>query len=179
MTTSYLQSSIMCLLASATFGLFSPSQARAEKHIFSGQTGLALNFPSAYLSVGYAQTVNNDRVLGKIEWNPWITFQDLNGLWNTGVLNIGLGWEKQYFQSRCRSALFIGTSTLLFDTALDPTGSTGFFLEFSLVSLRFPINKDLTLRVDTADIHIGAPVLSGIPLIVMQYRHGIALEWTL
>ena len=157
--------------------LLGTSSAIAGEHIFSGQTGFSLNTPSTYLSASYSKEFTDGNLLGKIEWNPWITLQDLNGLWNTGVLNIGVGWEKQYFDSRCRSAILVGSTTLLFDTALDSAGSTGFFLELSPVSLRFPIDETLTVRVDPGDIQIGAPVLSGIPLITMQYRHGVALEW--
>ena len=160
------------------FIFFPPLFAQASEHSLSGNTGLSFNSPSAYLSLGYSKKMSEGNFLSKIEWNPWISLQDLNGLWNTGVLNIGMGWEKQYFDSRCRSAVILGSTTLLFDTALDPVGSTGVFIELSPVSLRFPIDKFLTLRVDPADIQISAPVLSGIPLITMQYRHGIALEWS-
>ena len=153
------------------------SPASASEHIFSGQTGLSLNTPSTYLSMGYSKELTDGNLLATIEWNPWITLQDLNGMWNTGVLNIGVGWEKRYFDARCRSAVLIGSTTLLFDTALDSAGSTGFFLELSPVSLRFPLDEALTLRVDPGNIQIASPVLSGIPLITMQYRHGVALEW--
>lgn len=153
------------------------SSAKASEHIFSAQTGLSLNTPSTYLSMGYSKEFTDGNLLTVIEWNPWISLQDLNGMWNTGVLNIGVGWEKQYFDARCRSAVLIGSTTLLFDTALDPAGSTGIFLELSPVSLRFPIDEAFTLRVDPGNIQIAAPVLSGIPLITMQYRHGVALEW--
>ena len=172
----YLHLFSVCSMLCTVFLIHTPS-AKAGEHRFSGQTGFSLNVPSTYLSMGYRKDFADGGLLAKVEWNPWITLQDLNGLWNAGVLNIGVGWEKQYFDSRCRSAIFIGSTTLLFDTALDPVGSTGVFLEVSPVSLRFPIDKALTLRVDPGNIQISAPVLSGIPLITMQYRHGVALEW--
>ena len=173
----HYQTPIFCFMVFLGSMLIFPFAARAEQSDFSGQMGFSLNTPSTYLSVGYRKKLSKGSILGKIEWNPWITLQDLNGLWNTGVLNVGLGWERQYFDDRCRSAFFVGSTTLLFDTALDSTGSTGVFFEFSPVSLRFPIDRTLTIRIDPGDIHISAPVLSGIPLITLQYRHGIALEW--
>ena len=118
-------------------------------------------------------------ILGKVDLNPWFNSQDLKGSLKPGVLNVGVGGEYRYFNERCRSAVFVGPSILLFDTALDTKGTTGFFLDIITVSLRWPLGDAITMRFDPATVHLVVPVLSGIPLISLQYRHTVAVEWSL
>ena len=113
----------------------------------------------------------------KADWNPWFSPQAVQDALKPGILNLGIGVEHLYFNDRCRFTASLGSSTLLFDTALDEAWTTGFFIELSPVSLRWPLTEELTLQVEPTSISLAMPVLSGIPLVSFQYRHGISLEW--
>lgn len=115
--------------------------------------------------------------LAKIEWNPWLNTQ--TGDVERGVLDIGVGGEYTYFEGRARTAVFLGPSVLAFRTQLDERpGIHGFFLDVLPVTLRWSIRDRLLLRVDPISFHIVAPVLAGIPLVIIEYRHGVSVEWT-
>lgn len=156
-----------------------PAVASAEPQLVgAAETGFSLAQPS--LVVGVEGGVRFDRwtFLLEVDWNPFIT---LGGptLFVGGVLNIGVGVEHLYAGGLLRSAFFVGTSTLLYDTALDSPGTTGLFIDLVPLSVRLPIVANhLTLRVDPVSVHLIAPVLSGIPLIRYEYRHVISLELT-
>ena len=117
-------------------------------------------------------------VLGKVDWNPWITTQEQDVL-EAGALNVGAGVEFLYFNQRCRTALFFGPSILLFETALDQPGTTGVFLDVIAAELRWPITERLTIRFSPITFHLVMPVLDGIPLALLEYRHTVGLEVSL
>ena len=62
--------------------------------------------------MGYSKELTNGNLLNAMNGIRGL-LQDLNGLWNAGVLNVGVGWEKQYFDSRCRSAIMAGSTTVV------------------------------------------------------------------
>ena len=157
-----------------------PSPVQAADYHLGLQTGFSLNAPSANLSLEGGMNLDESfAVLGKVDWNPWFDAQDLKTSFKRGVLNLGIGFEYRYFNDRCRTAVYTGPSILLFDTALDEQGSTGFFFELQPISIRWPLSKSFTIRLDPATVHLIVPVLTGIPLISFQYRHSVAIEWSL
>ena len=141
------------------------------------QSGLSLNSTSANFGLEAGIRQPSYGLLFKFDWNPWFSPQAVNDAFKPGVLNLGLGIEHLYFDNRCRLTISAGTSTLLFDTALDDAWTTGFFIETSPVSLRWELNEDFTFQIDPISISLAMPVLSGIPLVSFQYRHGVSLEW--
>jgi len=155
------------------------SSAWASSYFVSGQAGASINSVSFNLGIEGGLRLEEYGILGKVDLNPWFNSQDLKGSLKPGVLNVGVGGEYRYFNERCRSAVFVGPSILLFDTALDTKGTTGFFLDIITVSLRWPLGDVVTMRFDPATVHLVVPVLSGIPLISLQYRHTVAVEWSL
>ena len=154
--------------------------AQASKYQLGLQTGLSLNSASANLSLEGGMKIDDAfSVLGKFDWNPWFNSQDFNNSFKAGVLNVGIGAEYRFFNDRCRTAVYAGPSILLFNTALDEQGSTGFFFEVQPISIRWPLTDDFAIRLDPASVHLVVPVLTGIPLISFQYRHSVAVEWNL
>ncbi len=117
-------------------------------------------------------------VVAKVDWNPWITTQEQDVL-ESGALNLGAGVEFLYFDGRCRSALLFGPSILLFETALDTPGTTGVFLDIIAVEIRWPLSERFTVRFSPISFHLVMPVLGGIPLALLQYRHTVGLEVSL
>ena len=154
-----------------------PSSSLASSLFINTQTGLSFNSVSANLGVEAGIRKPSYGLFFKADWNPWFSPQAVQDALKPGIMNLGIGVEHLYFNDRCRFTASVGSSTLLFDTALDEAWTTGFFIEVSPVSLRWPLTEELTLQVEPTSISLAMPVLSGIPLISFQYRHGISLEW--
>ena len=153
--------------------------AHASSSFFmTSQSGVSLNSASMNLGVEAGIRKPSYGIFAKADWNPWFATQDIQDSLKPGVLNLGVGIEHLYFNERCRFTFTAGTSTLLFDTALDEAATTGFFMEVVPVSLRWPLNDELTLQIEPTSISLVVPVLTGIPLISFQYRHSVSLEWT-
>jgi hypothetical protein len=144
----------------------------------TSQSGVSLNSTSMNLGLEAGIRKPSYGIFAKADWNPWFATQDIQDSLKPGVLNLGIGIEHLYFSERCRFTFTAGTSTLLFDTALDEAATTGFFIEVVPVSLRWPLNDELTFQIEPTSITLAVPVLSGIPLISFQYRHSVSLEWT-
>ena len=96
-----------------------------------------------------------------------------------GALSLAVGGEYRFLSGRVRSALALGVSRLLFETALDEPGSMGLFAELSPLGLRWPVARNVVVRLDPVSMAVVAPALSGIPLILLEYRHTAAIEWRL
>ncbi|WNG57573.1 hypothetical protein F0U59_24530 [Archangium gephyra] len=94
-----------------------------------------------------------------------------------GALNLGIGSELRFANGLVRSSLTLGPSLLLFDTQLDKAGHLGVFLDARPLGLRWRLSPHFTLGVDPLSFAIVAPVLSGIPLVRVQYRTTLLMEF--
>ena len=112
------------------------------------------------------------------EHNLW-TETELEADVRQGVLNIGIGAERLFFRRRMRAALTLGPSILLYETALDDPGTTGLFVDVRPTGIRWELGKSLTLMLDPLTFTVVAPALGGIPLVNIQYRTALALEYGL
>ena len=108
-------------------------------------------------------------VFGQIELNGWNVMEN-ESLTYQSALNIGLGGEVYYIDNRLRTALSGGLAVKLTNNELKESGEMGFFIDIRPTGLRFFINDLLTLAVDPIAFNLEVPVLSGIPLIVVEYR---------
>lgn len=112
----------------------------------------------------------------QVEQNAWRGVEAARGF-DAGTFNAALGGELQFAEGRCRTALALGTSTLLFRTALDAPGTTGLFVDVRPVGLRWSLPRGFTLQFDPLTAAIVAPVLGGIPLLQLEYRTLLSVEW--
>ncbi len=112
----------------------------------------------------------------QVEHNIWRTTEYRREL-VPGALNIALGGELNYGGGLVRTSLALGPSFLLYDTMLDDAGEVGIFLEIRPVGLRWRVGDHLTIGLDPLTFDVVAPVLSGIPLVYVQYRTVLTLEW--
>lgn len=110
----------------------------------------------------------------KVEQSVWVPTQ--NWVSFPGVLNAGLGVEHRFAGGLIRSSLAVGTSTLLFDTGLDPAGSTGMFLDLRPLGLRWSPAPHVVIGLDPLSLVISAPVLTGLPLVRIQHRTTLSTE---
>ena len=103
--------------------------AHASSSFFmTSQSGVSLNSASMNLGVEAGIRKPSYGIFAKADWNPWFATQDIQDSLKPGVLNLGIGVEQLYFNERCRFTFTAGTSTLLFDTALDEAATTGFLV---------------------------------------------------
>lgn len=110
----------------------------------------------------------------QVEQNIWIPTQSLTPF--PGVLNAGVGVEHRFAGGLMRSAVAVGTSTLLFDTALDSVGDTGLYLDVRPLGLRWSPTGFLTIGLDPLSLVVAAPVMTGLPLVRIQYRTSLSTE---
>lgn len=110
------------------------------------------------------------------EQNLWGTSENQRKL-SPGVFNLGLGGEVLIFNGRVRVSGTGGISVLLFDTLLDQAGTVGMFAEVRPGGLRWPLARGTWLEFDPLTLAVAAPVLGGIPLIQLEYRTMLALEF--
>jgi hypothetical protein len=114
----------------------------------------------------------------QIGQDMWLT-SEVNSQLVDGVMNIGLGGEYFYFSQRLRASLAAGTSTLLFDTILDESGTTGLFVDLRPAGLRWTITDWMTIELDPLTFSVSAPVLFGLPMVRVEYRTVLVGEFRL
>lgn len=142
----------------------------------AAQVGGALTLPSLDVAIDGARRWRGFGILAKVDWNRWVNTQKPPML-TRGTLNLGLGGEYWYFDRHVRAALMAGPSILLFRTALNRPGETGVFVDCYPFSLNWRLAGPFYTRFDPLSFHVIAPVLDTIPLVVIEYRTSIALEW--
>ena len=93
--------------------------------------------------------------------------------------NFGLGFEYLYFQNRLRTALSAGMAILATEAVPDPPGRVGAYVEVLPASYVLSPWKHLNLILTPLSLYIGMPSLKGIPLVIIQYRMSVAVEFSL
>jgi hypothetical protein len=138
----------------------------ADWSFMSGSFGYAVKGGYRFKHIG---------IFAQFEHNLWVaTEYDREVV--QGAFNIGVGAEVIYANGFVRTSLAIGPSILAFDTYLDKAGSTGIFIDFRPVGLRWAVHKYLVVGLDPITFAFVAPVLDGIPLMYTQYRTTVYLE---
>ena len=162
--------------------LGSPALSRADddvRAVVAFEAGASLAQPSIVGGFEAGLRLNDEwSFLLEVDWNPWISISAPDPV-ELGALNVGVGVEHIFADGLLRAAVFVGSSTLLFDTALDQAGATGIFLDLVPLSVRVPLVENVvTLRLDPISAHLVAPVLAGLPLVLYQFRHVVSVEVT-
>lgn len=148
-----------------------PSQSTSHVAV---DLGVSLSAPAGALGVTYGR---RDWFL-RAEMNPWLGLTTRPPI-QPGTFNLAVGKQWLWAEGRVRSSIALGTSTLFFDTVLHERGRSGLCLQLVPLSWRKKLSGNKTLRLEPMSLHVTAPVLSGIPLILPQYRHSLGLEWRL
>lgn len=166
-------------IALAVLGGLTPSRAAAGEPLVWGvaaQVGGSFESPS--LAMGGELNVHAGRwgAHFEAEWNPWFATQDPDSF-KPGAVNVGLGGEVNYLGGKARTAVSAGASVLAFRTQLDRGGTVGFYFDVIAVGLRFALSERLDVRLDPLSAHLVAPVLGGIPLVLIEYRSTVGIEW--
>lgn len=101
----------------------------------------------------------------------------LDRAFDPGVLNVGIGGEYRFHSDRVRTSLSGGTSTLLFDTILDNTGTTGWYLNVRPAGLRWGLNDWMALQFDPLSFEVMQPVTRDERITKLEYQTVLALEF--
>jgi hypothetical protein len=93
------------------------------------------------------------------------------------ALNVGPGAGFTYAHERVRSSLAAGMSLLLVPTDIDRAGSVGVFLDLRPITLRWPLAGRTWIGVCPLSMTLTMPVLTGIPLVQLEYRTSVQAEY--
>ena len=110
-----------------------------------------------------------------LEQNRWLS-TELDDRSKEGTLNVGLGGAYTYANGFVRTSLVVGSSTLLFDTVFDQSGSTGIFFDLRPIELRWFPAKWLSLNLSPFSFTFVAPVLETPSIRMVLYRTVLGLE---
>lgn len=96
-----------------------------------------------------------------------------------GVLALLVGFDVHYASDRLRFELAVGPTLLLRNTLVDQAGTIGFGFESRPVGIRIPLPSSKTLVVDPLSFSMLIPDFSGIPLLLIQVRTTVTVEFDL
>lgn len=93
------------------------------------------------------------------------------------ALNIGVGMDVVYFNRRMRAAFSCGPSVLLRDNSVGNAGAVGVFVDLRPVGVRVRLTRAAVLVIDPLTFTMLLPDLTGIPLVQIEYRTVLAVEF--
>ena len=137
---------------------------------------------SIELSRSQALGVNIDRGFGSLhlfgrgELNTWRERRDDGSDDFVLTVDLGLGAALVFGGGRLRSSIALGTSILAVPTDIDPAGSIGVCADLRPLAYAWPLTPGLRVGVVPLSFALGIPVLTGIPLVSIQYRTTIFAE---
>lgn len=112
----------------------------------------------------------------QIEQNLWYATESTHGGLSAGALNIAFGFDAVYADGNVHTSVAAGPSILLSSTPIDEAGHIGVFFEIRPIGLRWKAEDHLGFTLDPLSLAIVAPVLTGIPLVHVQYRTSMGME---
>jgi hypothetical protein len=94
------------------------------------------------------------------------------------TLDLGLGLRYDFAGGRLRSSVAAGGTLLLVPSDVDKTGSLGAFADVRPVAVVWPLMQVPGTRIGFAPLSLtlAIPVLTGIPLVSIQYRTTVFAE---
>ena len=108
-------------------------------------------------------------------WNNLVNDEEIH----EKALNIGTGIHIYLFQKRVRMSISGGLAIMLSNNALDDAGKTGFYVDLRPGALTWPIDRHISFNFDFLTLNFVAPVLDGIPLLIIEYRTVLSLQYDL
>ncbi len=94
-----------------------------------------------------------------------------------GIIALTAGIEHPYFDERMRFLFDAGVSVMLRNTRLDDRGRVGTLVNFRPVGIRIPFPQRRALIIDPLSFTMLLPDLTGIPLLIFQFRTVVTVEF--
>lgn len=160
-------------------GLFMGGEVHAS--LLTGVAGRSLLNPTLGGAIRAGYRWGGWGLFLSVEQNAWIE-TELDDDVVAGALNVGIGGEVFYADDFVFTRFVLGPSVLLFDTTLDEAGEVGVYVDLRPLGLRFtPISDDdaFAILFEPLTMAIVAPVLGGIPLVQVEYRTLLGVEYQL
>jgi hypothetical protein len=110
------------------------------------------------------------------ELNGWRDRRDDGSIDLTLALNLGVGLGLDHAGGHLRSTVVGGTSLLLLPDDVDSAPSAGLFVDLRPVAFLWPVGSSLDVGLVPLSLVVALPVLTGIPLVSLQYRTTVFLE---
>ena len=92
------------------------------------------------------------------------------------VFDLGVGARFDYAGGRLRSSLAAGATLLAIPGDVDTAGTIGAFVDVRPLGFAWPLGPGVRLGVVPLSLTLAVPVLTGIPLVSIQYRTTIFAE---
>ena len=113
-----------------------------------------------------------------LEFNTWKSPEITGATERVSAVNFGLGASYQFLDGFARSALAFGASMRVKETSVDEeAGAIGVFADARPLGLTWQPSKSWRLGLDPLAAKLMIPVLTGIPLIEIQYMTTFHGEW--
>lgn len=113
------------------------------------------------------------------DFSTWRSPLVVEGEERMSALNLGVGLELLWLDGFVRSTGSVGASVLTRGAPDDEPGTTGFYLDIRPVAYRWQVSDRWHIAFAPVGGTFMVPVLSGIPLVELQFRTAISGEFSL
>jgi hypothetical protein len=129
-------------------------------------------------AVGVSVGRNFDRLhlFSRGEFNAWRDRRDDGSYDFVMIFDVGVGARFDYGGGRLRSSVAAGGTVLAIPADIDPVGTFGVFADLRPLAYAWPLGHGLRLGVVPLSLTLAVPVLTGIPLMSIQYRTTLFAE---
>jgi hypothetical protein len=116
-------------------------------------------------------------LLGMAEFDHSWDFSQVTA--TLSMLKAGVGAEYLYVLGHARTSAIAGLTVLVDETALDDSGTVGWFVDVRPVSIRWGFGDEATLELTPVGLDVSVPVTGGIPLVLVSFLTRIGFEWSI
>lgn len=109
------------------------------------------------------------------DYSGWQSLEDRSVI-TFGTLNLAAEYTRTFFSDVVAVSLAVGPSILLTDTLLDDAGSVGLFIDLRPAGFRWRMTH-VNIGLDPLSFTVVAPVLGALPLVRVQYRTTLTVEF--
>jgi hypothetical protein len=113
------------------------------------------------------------------EANGWSSTRPDGSRDHALAVDLGIGAGASYAGGFLRTSVAAGLSILGIPTDVDSAGSTGVYVDLRPVRYRWALGRAWVLGVQPLSLMVAMPVLTGIPLVEVQFRTSLTVEWGL
>lgn len=155
-----------------------PAHATPLWH-FDARLGGALDHAAQATTVGAGIDFDRFTVGAAVEWNPWFSLDTYRA--QRGTFNAYATLARRWYTSEkfsLYSRLELGSSTMLFELVGVDRYQTGFYFGGSLLGVRAPIGRGISLTFDPSHFTMPMPGVVGFPFYYRQYRITLGIEVT-
>jgi len=128
------------------------------------------------IGVGVDHRSGSVHLFARFEGNAWRDRRDDGTYDFVLIFNLGLGARIDYGAGRLRSSVAAGATLLAVPTDVDQAGRFGAFVDLRPLAYAWPLGPGTRLGVVPLSFMLAVPVLTGIPLMSIQYRTAVFPE---